>query len=144
MMFYLINVWTIYSQGNTMKLKNALFLLASMAAVTGCSSTDVGTKIATFGEGVLAADQRVAGKTVLMTPSMEDVTPESFNIRYIELSFGYGTPKNIRDMAIVQCESLGKVAIYKTSSRGLIQGNTVKAYYECIPQKAEADQPAST
>lgn len=58
-------------------------------------------------------------------------------IRYIELSFGTGTPENIRDMAIAQCESLGKIAIYKTSSRGLIQANSVKAYYECIPQEID-------
>lgn len=113
------------------------------AAATGCSSTDTGTKIAAFGEGVLASEQRVAGKTILMEPNLEDVTPESFNVRYMELSFGTGTPENIRDMAIVQCESLGKVAIYKGSSRGLFQANTVKAYYECINQKAETDKPAA-
>ena len=119
-----------------MKLEIQIALLAAM--VTGCASTDVGTKIAAQGEGVPASEQRVSGTTILMTPTMEDVTPESFNIRYMELSFGNGTPMNIRDMAIAQCESLGKVAIYKTSSRGLIQGNTVKAYYECIPQKTKA------
>ena len=126
-----------------MKLKKQLFLLATVvAAIAGCSSTDVGTKLAAYGEGVLASEQRVSGKTIVMTPKIEDVTPDSFNIRYIELSFGTGTPKNVRDMAIAQCESLGKVAIYKTTSRGLIQGHTVKAYYECISQ-AETEKPVT-
>lgn len=115
-----------------MNLKKQLFLLAIAAfATSGCSSVDVGTKMSAYGEGVPASEQRVSGKTILMSPSMEDVTPESFNIRYLELSFGTGTPINIRDMAILQCESLGKVAYYKSSSRGIIQGGSVKAYYEC-------------
>jgi len=119
-----------------MKFKKLFFLLATMAAVTtGCSSVDVGTKLAAYGVGVPASEQRVSGKTVIMTPNIEDITAESFNIRYMELSFGNGTPKNIRDMAIAQCQSLGKMAIYKTTSRGLIQGHTTKAYYKCIPQK---------
>lgn len=118
-----------------MKFKKSFFLLATVAAVTGCSSVDVGTKLASYGVGVPASEQRVSGKTIMMTPKIEDITPESFNIRYMELSFGNGTPKNIRDMAIAQCESLGKTAIYKTTSRGLIQGHTTKAYYECIAKK---------
>tara|TARA_B110000438_G_scaffold211252_1_gene203286 strand:+ start:161 stop:427 length:267 start_codon:yes stop_codon:yes gene_type:complete len=52
-----------------------------------------------------------------MSPRLEDVTPDGFNIRYVEFSFGYGTPMNVRDMAIAQNESVGKVAIYKASSR---------------------------
>jgi hypothetical protein len=119
-----------------MQLSQSFFLLATVAAVaTGCSSVDVGTKLAAYGVGVPASEQRISGKTIMMTPKIEDVTPESFNIRYMELSFGNGTPKNIRDMAIAQCESLGKTAIYKTTSRGLIQGHTTKAYYECIAKK---------
>lgn len=120
-----------------MKLKKNLFLLAAiLVTATGCSSTDVGTKLASLGEGGLASEQVVSGKTILMAPNLEDVTPESFNIRYIEMSFGYGTPSNVRDMAIAQCESAGKVAIYKTTTRGLIQGHTVKAYYECRAQES--------
>jgi hypothetical protein len=107
-----------------------------MAAVTtGCSSVDVGTKLAAYGTGVPASEQRVSGKTIIMTPKIEDITVESFNLRYMELSFGNGTPQNTRDMAIAQCESLVKIAIYKTTSRGLIQGHATKADYECIPQK---------
>ncbi|MBT5700025.1 MAG: hypothetical protein HOI67_01100 [Gammaproteobacteria bacterium] len=118
-----------------MMLKNSAFLCAAIIALsTGCSSTDVGTKLADYGEGGLASAQVVSGKTILMSPRLEDVTPDSFNIRYVEFSFGYGTPMNVRDMAIAQCESVGKVAIYKASSRGLVQGNTVKAYYECRSQ----------
>lgn len=126
-----------------MKLNKALFILAAAAAATACSSTDVGTRIATLGPGTPATEQRVAGKTILMAPNLEDVTPESFNIRYMELGFGTGTPENVRDMAIAQCESLEKIAMYKTSSRGLFQGNTVKAYYACVPEKAENDTQAS-
>lgn len=133
---FLINVIITNYRGNRMKFKKLFFLLATMAAVTtGCSSVDVGTKLAAYGVGVPASEQRVSGKTIIMTPKIEDITAESFNIRYMELSFGNGTPKNIRDMAIAQCQSLGKMAIYKTTSRGLIQGHTTKAYYECIPQK---------
>ncbi len=136
MLPFLINVIITNYRGNSMKFTKLFFLLATMAAVTtGCSSVDVGTKLAAYGVGVPASEQRVSGKTIIMTPKIEDITAESFNIRYMELSFGNGTPKNIRDMAIAQCESLGKMAIYKTTSRGLIQGHTTKAYYECIPQK---------
>lgn len=67
-----------------------------------------------------------------MEPSVEYLTEKSFNIRYMELSFGNSVPANIRDLAIKQCKSLDKVALYKTSTRGSIQFNTVKAYYECI------------
>jgi uncharacterized protein YcsI (UPF0317 family) len=115
-----------------MKLKKWGFLLAAMITVAaGCSSTDVGTKLASLGEGRPASEQVISGKTIMMTPSIEDVTPDSFNIRYIGMSFGYGTPVNIRDMAIAHCETEGKVAFYKTTTKGLIQGHTVKAYYEC-------------
>ena len=110
-----------------------------MVLVAGCSSVDVGTKIAAMGEGTLASEQKIAGKTILMTPKMEDITEDSFNIRYMEMSFGYGTPENIRDMAIAQCESIGKVAMYKTTSRGSVQLNTVKAYYSCVTAEVVTD-----
>lgn len=38
--------------------------------------------------GVLVILQKVEGKTIIMTPRVEDVTDKSFNIRYIEMSFG--------------------------------------------------------
>ena len=109
-----------------------ILLLASVLFVSACSSPDLGTKIAATGVGTLAQDQRVSGRTFLMEPRIEDLTSNTFNIRYIEISFGGGTPRNVRDMAIEQCSSMDKVAVYKTTSRGLVQMNTVKAYYECI------------
>ncbi|MFT7386925.1 MAG: hypothetical protein ACI8VC_000160 [Candidatus Endobugula sp.] len=96
-----------------------------------------------LGVGVPASELRVAGETIMMTPSLVGVTPESSNIRYMELSFGSGTPKNIKDVAIAQCDLLGKTAIYKISSRCLIQDCTVKAYCDCIPQKAETNKSTS-
>jgi hypothetical protein len=118
-----------------MMLKNrALLCTAVIAVLMGCSSTDAGTKLADYGEGGLASAQVVSGKTSLMSPRLEDVTPDSFNIRYVEFAFGYGTPMNVNDMAIAQCESVEKVVTYKASSRGLVQGNTVKAYYQCRSQ----------
>ena len=106
-----------------------------VCVVTACSSADVGTKIAgsrLTGSGVLAIEQKVQGKTIVMAPKVEDFTGTDFNIRYMELSFGNGVPVNIRDLAIDQCQNIGKVAVYKGSSRGMIQLNTVKAYYECV------------
>tara|TARA_B110000211_G_scaffold12227_1_gene12810 strand:+ start:366 stop:725 length:360 start_codon:yes stop_codon:yes gene_type:complete len=111
-------------------LCTGVLLLAS-----ACSGPDLGTKLASsklVGDGILAQEQKVQGKTILMEPRVEDLTEKSFNIRYMELSFGNGVPANIRDLAIEQCKSLDKIAIYKTSTRGSIQFNTVKAYYECI------------
>ena len=113
------------------KLKAILPMIAIL--LTACAGPDVGTKISSSklaGDGVLAKDQKAIGMT-LMTPRVEDLTADSFNIRYIEVSFGYGTPKNVIDMAIEQCEKIGKTAVHKGNSRGLIQLNTVKAYYEC-------------
>ena len=114
------------------KIKILLPIIALILG--GCSSTDVGTKISSSkiaGSGVMAKDQKAIGKSIIMTPRIEDLTSDSFNIRYMEMSFGYGTPKNIIDMAIEQCEALGKTAFHKGNSRGIIQLNTVKAYYEC-------------
>ena len=119
---------------NKMKHFSILFT-GALLLTSACSGPDVGTKLASsklVGDGTLAQEQQVEGKTILIEPRVEDLTEKSFNIRYMELSFGNGVPANIRDLAIEQCKSLGKVAIYKTSTRGLIQGYTVKAYYECI------------
>ena len=102
--------------------------------LTACSGPDVGTKISSSklaGDGVLAKDQKAIGMTIIMAPRIEDLTADNFNIRYMEVSFGYGTPQNVIDMAIEQCESIGKTAVHKGNSRGIIQLNTVKAYYEC-------------
>ena len=118
-------------KGIVMKGQVLISILA-LTAITACSTTDVGTRIASIGEGTLASEQRVTGKTILIKPRLEDVTEDSFNVRYIEMSFGTGTPVNVRDMAIAQCESIDKVAMHKGNSRGLIQANTVKAYYECV------------
>ena len=109
-----------------------IFLPAVMLIVSACSGPDVSTRVtSSLSRGVLAVDQKVQGKTIIMTPSVEDVTDKSFNIRYMELSFGSGVPETIRDLAIDQCESTGKVAVFMGNSRGMIQFNTVKAHYEC-------------
>ncbi len=102
---------------------------------SACSGPDVGTKLSSSklaGDSTLAQEQQVEGKTILIEPRVEDLTEKSFNIRYMELSFGNGVPANIRDLAIEQCKSLDKIAIYKTSTRGSIQFKSVKAYDECI------------
>ena len=109
-----------------------IFIPAVMLIASACSGPDVSTRVtSSLSSGVLAVDQKVQGKTIIMTPSVEDVTDRDFNIRYMELSFGSGVPETIRDLAIDQCESTGKVAVFMGNSRGLIQFNTVKAHYEC-------------
>lgn len=103
--------------------------------LSGCGGADLGTQMAgskLAGQGTLAENQIVSGSTVLMKPRIEDLSSNSFNIRYIEIGFGTGTPKQVRDMAVQQCAEFGKKAVYKATSRGMIQLNTVKAYYECI------------
>jgi hypothetical protein len=145
LMLYLILVMCIRYLGRSQKIKNlfkdnkmkhfSILFTGALLLTSACSGPDVGTKLASsklVGDGTLAQEQQVEGKTILMEPRVEDLTEKSFNIRYMELSFGNGVPANIRDLAIKQCKSLGKVAVYKTSTRGLIQGYTVKAYYECI------------
>ena len=116
-----------------MKMKMSfIFLPAVMLIVSACSGPDVSTRVtSSLSRGVLAVDQKVQGKTIIMTPSVEDVTDKGFNIRYMELSFGSGVPETIRDLAIDQCASTGKVAVFMGNSRGLVQFNTVKAHYEC-------------
>ena len=112
--------------------KSFIFLPVVMLFMSACSGPDVSTRVtSSVSRGVLAVEQKVQGKTILMTPSVEDITDKGFNIRYIELSLGSGVPENIRDLAIDQCESTGKVAVFMGNSRGLIQFNTVKAHYEC-------------
>ncbi len=112
--------------------KSFLFLTAVIVSVAACSGPDVSTRVtSSLSKGVPAIEQKVQGKTIIMTPNVEDITDKGFNIRYMELSFGSGVPENIRDLAIDQCESTGKVAVFMGNSRGLVQFNTVKAHYEC-------------
>ena len=119
-----------------------LAVLATLSGVTlaACSGPDVGTRIAGSAQGTPATEQRVTGKTILMTPRLEDVTEASFNIRYMEMSFGTGTPSNVRDLAIEQCAKSDRITIHKGNSRGLIQLNTVKAYYECADGEVTAEK----
>ena len=117
--------------------KSFIFLPAVMLVVSACSGPDVSTRVtSSLSRGVLAVEQKVQGKTIIMTPQVEDITAKGFNIRYMELSFGAGVPVNIRDLAIDQCESNGKVAVFMGNSRGLVQFNTVKAHYECRDVKS--------
>ena len=112
--------------------KSFVFLPAVMLIVSACSGSDVSTRVtSSLSRGVLAVEQKVQGKAIIMTPNIEDITDKGFNIRYMELSFGSGVPESIRDLAIDQCESTGKVAVFMGNSRGLVQFNTVKAHYEC-------------
>ena len=112
--------------------KSFIFLPAVMLILSACSGPDVSTRVtSSLSRGVLAVEQKVQGKTIIMTPNVEDITDKGFNIRYMELSFGSGVPENIRDLAIDQCESTGKVLVFMGNSRGMIQFNTVKAHYEC-------------
>jgi hypothetical protein len=122
--------------GEKMK-KSFIFLPAVMLVLSACSGPDVSTRVtSSLSRGVLAVEQKVQGKTIIMTPQVEDITATGFNIRYMELSFGAGVPLNIRDLAIDQCESNGKVAVFMGNSRGLVQFNTVKAHYECRDVKS--------
>jgi hypothetical protein len=112
--------------------KSFIFLPAITVIVSACSGPDVSTRVtSSLSSGVPAIEQKVQGKAIIMTPNVEDITDKSFNIRYMELSFGSGVPETIRDLAIDQCESTGKVAVFMGNSRGMIQFNTVKAHYEC-------------
>ena len=111
-------------------LKRAVIMSGTFFLI-GCFGSDVGTKIADMASGTPAEQQKISGKTILMDPKLEDVTDNDFNIRYVEISFGTGTPSNVRDLAISQCKKVGKSAFYHGTSRGIIQLNTVKAYYKC-------------
>ena len=112
--------------------KRVIFLPVIILFATACSGPDVSTRVtSSLSRGVLAVEQKVQGKTIIMAPNVEDITDKGFNIRYMELSFGSGVPVNIRDLAIGQCGSTGKVAVFMGNSRGLVQFNTVKAHYEC-------------
>ena len=112
--------------------KSFIFLPAITVIVSACSGPDVSTRVtSSLSSGVPAIEQNVQGKAIIMTPNVEDITDKSFNIRYMELSFGSGVPETIRDLAIDQCASTGKVAVFMGNTRGLVQFNTVKAHYEC-------------
>jgi|TARA_B110000259_G_scaffold170686_1_gene201600 hypothetical protein len=112
--------------------KSFIFLPAITVIVSACSGPDVSTRVtSSLSSGVPAIEQKVQGKAIIMTPNVEDITDKSFNIRYMELSFGSGVPETIRDLAIDQCASTGKVAVFMGNTRGLVQFNTVKAHYEC-------------
>ena len=112
--------------------KSLLVLPAVMLIVSACTGPDVSTRVtSSLSSGVPAIEQKVQGKAIIMTPNVEDITDKGFNIRYMELSFGSGVPESIRDLAIDQCVSTGKVAVFMGNSRGLVQFNTVKAHYEC-------------
>jgi hypothetical protein len=113
-------------------IKKSLIIFCLTGVLVGCGGKDVGTRLSSLGSGVSAQDQNISGMTLIMKPQLEDITEESFNIRYIEASFGSGTPSNVRDLAVEQCDKLDKQAFYKGTSRGLIQLHTVKAYYECV------------
>ena len=112
--------------------KRVMSLPVIILFVAACSGPDVSTRVtSSLSRGVLAVEQKVQGKAIIMTPNVEDITDKGFNIRYMELSFGSGVPESIRDLAIDQCESTDKVAMFMGNSRGLVQFNTVKAHYEC-------------
>jgi len=121
-------------------IKLTVLATLSGVALSACSGPDVGSRVAGSVKGTPASEQRVTGKTILMTPRLEDVTEASFNIRYMEMSFGTGTPSNVRDLAIEQCAKGDRLAIHKGNSRGLIQLNTVKAYYECVDGELSTDK----
>lgn len=127
--------WSPASDDNDMDKKmkkRVIFLPVIILFATACSGPDVSTRVtSSLSRGVLAVEQKVQGKTIIMAPNVEDITDKGFNIRYMELSFGSGVPVNIRDLAIGQCGSTGKVAVFMGNSRGLVQFNTVKAHYEC-------------
>ena len=103
--------------------------------LAGCAAPDLGTRIAgskIAGDGLAAEAQPISGAAILMKPRIEDVTEKGFNIRYIEMGFGSGTPASVRDLAVKQCAEFDKEAVFKAESRGLVQLNTVKAYYQCV------------
>lgn len=117
-----------------MKLK-VMTLSAFCIGLAGCGGPDLGTRIASSkiaGNGLAAEAQPISGATILMKPRIEDLTENGFNIRYIEMGFGSGTPASVRDLAVKQCAEFDKKAVFKAASRGLVQLNTVKAYYQCI------------
>ena len=132
--------WSPASDDNDMDKKmkkRVIFLPVIILFATACSGPDVSTRVtSSLSRGVLAVEQKVQGKTIIMAPNVEDITDKGFNIRYMELSFGSGVPVNIRDLAIGQCGSTGKVAVFMGNSRGLVQFNTVKAHYECREVKS--------
>lgn len=114
---------------------NMIVVCAAFVGFVGCGGVDLGTRIAgskIAGDGLAAEGQPISGTAILMKPRVEDLTEESFNIRYIEMGFGSGTPASVRDLAVSQCAEFGKNAVLKAETRGLVQLNTVKAYYACV------------
>ena len=118
----------------TTRLKMGITVVVCFG-IAGCGETDLGSRLAASkiaGNGLAAESQTVSGAAILMKPRVEDLTTESFNIRYIEIGFGTGTPASVRDLAVNQCAEFGKKAVFKAASRGIVQLNTVKAYYKCV------------
>ena len=55
--------------------KSFIFLPAVMLIVSACSGPDVSTRVtSSLSRGVLAVEQKVQGKTIIMAPNVEDVT----------------------------------------------------------------------
>ncbi|MCL7405738.1 hypothetical protein MWN63_07055 [Paradonghicola geojensis] len=112
-----------------------MIVSAVCLGLAGCGGPDLGTRIAgskMAGDGLSAEAQPISGAAILMKPRVEDLTENGFNIRYIEMGFGSGTPASVRDLAVKQCAEFDKEAVFKAASRGLVQLNTVKAYYQCV------------
>lgn len=112
-----------------------IVVCAACVNLVGCGGADLGTRIAgskIAGDGLTAEGQPISGAAILMKPRIEDLTEMGFNIRYIEMGFGSGTPASVRDLAVKQCAEFDKEAVFKAESRGLVQLNTVKAYYQCV------------
>ena len=70
----------------------------------------------------------------LMTPSLSKASADGVDIRYMEISFGHGTPpQSVLDAAAAHCKKYNKNAYHTSTGRGLIYGHTTKAYFKCIP-----------
>jgi len=55
--------------------KSFIFLAAVMLIMSACSGPDVSTRVtSSLSRGVLAVEQKVQGKTIIMAPNVEDVT----------------------------------------------------------------------
>ena len=61
--------------------KSFIFLAAVMLIMSACSGPDVSTRVtSSLSRGVLAVEQKVQGKTIIIAPNVEDVTDKGFNI----------------------------------------------------------------
>ena len=112
-------------------MKIAALSTITLALLTGCGGKDFGTRMSDLGAMVPAEEQQVGNFNILIDPRLEDLTDESFNIRYIEASIGTGIPKAVVELAISTCADMGKKAFFRGTSRGMIQAYSVKAYYTC-------------